>query len=520
MEDGVKLLEYASKLIEEKEKKDLIEKVQDVWRRYRESLRPSSLTKADNEELHERARHLHLLLPPSSSSSRSPKKEEEQQRVQTDSMRRASSTPSVREERKDKEKEEEYQIEKEEEGETEEEEEKSKKKKKKKKEKDHDTVKKRRKNIKELETAVRTQGNLLKRFYDKAIEEIRDLQLKSGLHARALYHSIHKALWDHGALKPFRKRTGKNQQKATIEADEISPYLKPPPEASCLDRLEATEAFARAVECEDFMTACKLLRTKTRLLMFKTRPRLLAKFLDLYSLVHSKKKTKEEEEKEEIGEETTAASSSSFSPQKDLKSDDPLSDSLSNIQQEEEEEKEEKKKNDHAKERRRKRLTRKEKNARKRIFVRPPLGGPYSERDLNFFRKVWWTTLRKPKVLIKLLEPVAEWDKEEAKQMYLQQLAEFRERQREKNIQFWRERGVDLTKYTDDFTEAKGLDWIKDMQSQGALDQPPPSLIQPIKEEANEVEKEKTGEEDDVANQREEEKKGSEEEEEKVEKDA
>lgn len=217
----MKLLELASKLIEEQEKKILIEKVQDVWKRYRESLRPSVLTKADNEELHERARHLSLLL-----RNRPPKTDEQQRDQRSPTKESSSLAASLREEREDEEEEQERVREKEgeeEAGDKEEEEESTeerrKKHKKKKKEKDSDLMKKKRKSIKELETAVRTQGSLLRRFYDKSIEEIKDLQLKAGLHARALYNSLHKALWDHGALKPYKKRTGKNQQKATVREE-------------------------------------------------------------------------------------------------------------------------------------------------------------------------------------------------------------------------------------------------------------------------------------------------------------
>lgn len=74
-----------------------------------------------------------------------------------------------------------------------------------------------------------------------------------------------------------------------------------------------------------------------------------------------------------------------------------------------------------------------------------------------------------------------------------------REREREKNIQLWKKRGVDLTKYTHDFSDAKGVEWLKEIQAKGALDQPPPSLIKTSKEEREEEkenEKHEGGEEE------------------------
>ncbi|KEP62197.1 UNVERIFIED_CONTAM: hypothetical protein HHA_264720 [Hammondia hammondi] len=422
MEDAKKLLEFAASVIEAKEKAALILRIEAAWDSYRRAL-PPSFTQQDAENLQVQLAHLSAGAASGSSHP---------------SEAGDKGSPASRREKREK------QIDK----------------------------RKRR----EAEAALRTQAHLLKRLYEKATTEIRGLQHEAGLRVRALYHSIHKALWDHGALKPYEKRPGKNMQRATLEVEDVSPYLKPPPDATRLERLEATEAFARAVEDEDWMEACKILRTKTRLLMFKSRHKLLARFLELYQVVHAKAvKTQSPEgttaisgevDSEDSGDLESNPSGHEQNSRSDSKSESDMDESTAES-------------GDKAK---RKRLTRREKNALRRTFTKPPLGGPYSEKELTFFRKVWWTTLRKPTVVVKLLEPVAEWGDEEAKNLYRVQLGEYRERKRQRNIQFWRDRGIDLTKYTMDFSDAKGLDWLRQKQAEGALDAPPPTLCKTKKQ--------------------------------------
>ncbi|CBZ50971.1 conserved hypothetical protein [Neospora caninum Liverpool] len=429
MEDAKKLLEFAASVIEAQEKAALARRIEGAWDAYRRAL-PASFTHHDAENLQAQLARLSSLA--ASGASR-----------EVEGADTGLPTTSRREKR----------------------------------ERQADKRKRR-----EAEAAVRTQAHLLKRLYEKTTAEIRDLQQEAGLRVRALYHSIHKALWEHGALKPYEKRPGKNKQRATLDVGDVSPYLKPPPEATRLERLEATEAFARAVENEDWMTACKILRTKTRLLMFKSRHKLLARFLELYQVVHAKaKKTQPVAETtdaareagdgdlgSEARHEPNAGSGDRTHPETQGK---PAAEGEAGAK--------------------RKRLTRREKNALKRPFTKPPVGGPYSEKDLNFFRKVWWTTLRKPTVVMKLLEPVAEWGDAEAKNLYRVQLAEYRERKRQRNLQFWRDRGIDLTKYTMDFGDAKGLDWLRQKQAEGALDAPPPTLCKTKKQLEEEEQQER-----------------------------
>ncbi|KFH05465.1 putative transmembrane protein [Toxoplasma gondii MAS] len=422
MEDAKKLLEFAASVIEAKEKAALILRIEAAWDSYRQAL-PPSFTQQDAKNLQFQLAHLSA----GAASGTSPPSEVGDK-----------GSPASRQKKREK------QIDK----------------------------RKRR----EAEAALRTQAHLLKRLYEKATTEIRGLQHEAGLRVRAVYHSIHKALWDHGALKPYKKRPGKNMQRATLDVEDVSPYLKPPPEATRLERLEATEAFARAVDAEDWMEACKILRTKTRLLMFKSRHKLLARFLELYQVVHAKAVKPQSPEGtaaisgkgdgEDSGDLESKPSGHEQNSGSDSKFESDVDESTAES-------------GDKAK---RKRLTRREKNALRRTFTKPPLGGPYSEKELTFFRKVWWTTLRKPAVVMKLLEPVAEWGDEEAKNLYRVQLGEYRERKRQRNIQFWRDRGIDLTKYTMDFSDAKGLDWLRQKQAEGALDAPPPTLCKTKKQ--------------------------------------
>ncbi|CAI9149458.1 unnamed protein product [Rangifer tarandus platyrhynchus] len=53
-----------------------------------------------------------------------------------------------------------------------------------------------------------------------------------------------------------------------------------------------------------------------------------------------------------------------------------------------------------------------------------------------------------------------------------------RARKQRWEIRRWRAKGVDLTKYTHDFSDAKDIDWLKEMQAQGKLDLPPPTLCE------------------------------------------
>lgn len=253
MEDAKKLLEVAAKTIEEREKANLVKKVQEVWERYRESI-PPSLTKEDVERFHEQSARLCLLLQ--DRSQKRLKKKKKTRGPHTASHGRSlfgeKTTGTSREEEEDEEK-----KPKDEEGgrlpvdgslsgalfesrqgvlhgqeqtsrERKEEEEEEKMAREEGQEEAErrqrgtkaEEAKKRQvaKSLRELETALRTQANLLKRLYENSISEIKDLQKQAGLQARALYHSLHKALWDHGALKPYAKRPSKNQQRVTVRS--------------------------------------------------------------------------------------------------------------------------------------------------------------------------------------------------------------------------------------------------------------------------------------------------------------
>ncbi|PFH36614.1 hypothetical protein BESB_048060 [Besnoitia besnoiti] len=426
IEDAKKLLQFAATVIEEKEKAVLQQRIEATWNAYRGAL-PESFSDQDAQDIQAQLDRL-SSSGPGPAGARDPEGGAEKET-------RAATLRDKRERQAD------------------------------------------RRKRREAEAAVKTQANLLKRLYEKTAAEIRGLQQEAGLRVRALYHSIHKALWEHGALKPYDKRPRKNQQRATVEVEDVSPYLKPPPDATRLERLEATEAFARAVNSEDWMEACKILRTKTRLLMFKSRHKLLAKFLELYQVVHAKsvKNYPPGRDRHDTGDAPTD-SAGAQGGQEPAQGHDP-GPAAETVQSEGEGSTEGR--GDAGK---RRRLTRREKNALRRNFKKPPVGGPYTDKQLNFFRKVWWTTLRRPQVVMKLMEPVAEWDDEEAKKLYRVQLAEYREKKRQENIQFWRDRGIDLTKYTMDFSDAKGLDWLRQKQAEGALDAPPPTLCKTKKE--------------------------------------
>ncbi|CEL93086.1 unnamed protein product [Vitrella brassicaformis CCMP3155] len=87
-------------------------------------------------------------------------------------------------------------------------------------------------------------------------------------------------------------------------------------------------------------------------------------------------------------------------------------------------------------------------------------GEERDEKREAYLRKVWWTTTRKSKVLIKLMEPFGEEGAEEAREDFDKQMDIWKAEQWQKNVDKWLEKGIDVRKFNRDFSNAVPMDAV------------------------------------------------------------
>ncbi|KAF8819546.1 hypothetical protein IE077_000865 [Cardiosporidium cionae] len=117
--------------------------------------------------------------------------------------------------------------------------------------------------------------------------------------------------------------------------------------------------------------------------------------------------------------------------------------------------------------------------------------GKYDEKRLKELRNVWWSTVYQHRVLIKLLEIKSSLTDEEIDAQYEIQLQAYRDRQKQRNVNHWMKRGVNLTDFSYDFSNAKGYDWIPDIL--GTTPMPIVSEKKKKKKKSTESESDETG---------------------------